>query len=549
MKNSNSILFKFGSNNKYLDGIINKSIEIDESILDSWRKNVGLFPAETGGMLGAKNDKSTIDLYVFDEKSKNTGASYYYDKDEMSKVYNNWKSKGFETVGFVHSHPNGIVRPSFQDISTALIHMDFFKHDYFIMPILQPDKNGLFTVYFYVAELKRDVVITTLHYVIKATETGYDYIPFRSWKETLSVNELCSQNEPYKNVTKKYNSQKLFSKINNLFPRKVRQKVIVCIGVGGAREFLANMARNGFENYILIDHDVVSETNIATQAVYVNEIGRSKVEAVTEELLNINPGAKILSVDRYLDNDMSDEDFKAYLDEFKYKKSTDYIILGCTDNFHAQERAAALALKYEIPYLAAMMYKNGAGAELIFTYPGVTPSCPRCLLRHRYEQYEKGFENDVDSSSCSYFATSIMNAYKGYIAMMILAYHCAPNSAFNNMLDQVKNRNFVWIRLDPNISEILGITLFDKAFASAEKYTYFGEPIWVPQTPDNIKNGTDNCKLCGGIGNLKKLKNRWKDTRDICGISKDKTNVEKVEKVKDKSLLFIESNNLFDMYI
>ncbi len=96
-----------------------------------------------------------------------------------------------------------------------------------------------------------------------------------------------------------------------------------------------------------------------------------------------------------------------------------------------------------------MMYAHGAAAELIFLYPGVTASCPRCLLRSRFEQYEHGYQNDVDSSACPIFATERMNATKGYLALMLLLYHEAPGSPFNTMLDAVKDRNFVWIRLAP----------------------------------------------------------------------------------------------------
>lgn len=560
-KNSNS--GRYEKKFRIVNETSNRLPKIDESILDVWRTDVGKIPAESGGMIGSKADRNKIDLYVFDKNSKNSLASFYYDQDTMSVHYRDWKSKGYKANGFVHSHPNGAIRPSYHDISTALLHMEFWGNDYFMMPIIQSKKNGFYTVYFYVAELKGGNVSTTLQYVLRATENGYEYIPYEFWSESYSVGELAkyrnrteektsleknirpkkiqSSYQPHNQVTEcvvtkkeDVDKSKLFSKVDNLLPEAVRQKVIVCVGAGGAREFLANMARNGFKNFIIIEHDTVSETNVATQAVYVDEIGRSKVEVIKEEILNINPDAKVVCVDKFLDENMPDEEFKSYMDNFKNKKPTDYLILGCTDNFAAQERSAALALKYGTPYLAAMMYKGGVGAELIFTYPGVTPSCPRCLLRHRYEQYENGFKNDVDSSSCSYFATSVMNAYKGYIAMMILAYHSAPMSEYNSMLDGVKDRNFVWIRLSPNIKDVLGIGLFDKAFVGAERYTFMGEPIWVPQVPDSERFGVDNCKLCGGTGDLSSLINKWIDTRKICVTAKcgDKRKSLEVAKIK-----------------
>ena len=541
-------------------GILNKSTVFAEEVLDKFRENVGMLRAETGGMIGSKKSESCIDLFVFDEHSKNSLASFYYDTESMSIVFRDWKSKGYVTNGFVHSHPIGAIRPSYHDISTALLHMDFFKLDYFMMPIIQNDRKGLYTMYFYIARKEAGVVTTELQYVLKATNLGYEYIPFEAWSETHFVSALSGYRKNYnrttaehkgstkvvlppgenKNVTENDKviskgthdeSKEYFTKVEGLLPEKVKDKVIICVGAGGAREYLENMARNGFKNYILIEHDTVGTTNVATQAVYISEMGRSKVEVIKERILDINPEANVICVDKFLDDQMSDDEFESYMLEFKDRKATDYLILGCTDNFEAQERCAALALKFGTPYLAAMMYKGGAGAEIIFTYPGVTPSCPRCLLRSRYEDYEHGYKNDVDSSSCSYFATSVMNAYKGYISLMLLAYHEAPQSEYNDMLDAVKDRNFVWIRLSPNIKEALGIGLFDKAFSGAERYTFMGEPIWVPQTPDNEANGTENCKLCGGNGNLKILYNKWPDTRKICGVNKFRRQ-EETEKVK-----------------
>ena len=306
-----------------------------------------------------------------------------------------------------------------------------------------------------------------------------------------------------------------FAKVKGLYPEKVLDKVIVCIGTGGARSALENFARSGFRNFILMDRDIVSPSNVATQGVFVSEMGKKKVEVIRDRILDINPGATVKCIDRFLDNDMSDEEFKAYLDEFAGKAPTDYLILGCTDSFEAQKRSSILALKYGIPYLAAMMYKAGAAAELIFVYPGVTPSCPRCLLGSRFEKYENGFENDVDSSGCSIFATERMNALKGNIALMLLMYHEDSNNPLCSRLDEVKDRNFVQIRLDPHLKENLGIGLFDSALAGAERYTYMDETLWVPQKPDHPSNGYETCKLCGGTGHLEELRMKWPDTRNI----------------------------------
>lgn len=306
-------------------------------------------------------------------------------------------------------------------------------------------------MFFYVVHRRETQLEVVLEYVLKAEPVGYIYEKHKEWRMSYPISELKayrrSIDHPEETKNKKeestppqaqYEERELFCKVKTLYPEKVLDKVIVCIGTGGARSFLENMARCGFRNYILIDADVVSPSNIATQGVYISEIGKKKVDVIRDRIMDINPAAKVVCVDRFLNDELSDEEFKKYLNTFPSKAPKDYLILGCTDNFDAQKRSSFLALKYGMPYLAAMMYEGGSAAELIFVYPGVTESCPRCLLRDRFEKYENGFVNDVDSSACPIFATERMNALKGYIALMLLMYQEAPESMFNMcMIHQV----------------------------------------------------------------------------------------------------------------
>ena len=531
------------------ESIPDPTVHISQGVLDNFRKNVGRYAPETGGLLGATNDETCVDICHFDRHSKNTPGTFYYDVPSMSEVFREWKARGYITNGIYHSHPRGCIRPSYHDISTALLHIRFFNLEYFYLPIFQSRKKGLFTMIFYIVKKQDDDLVVTLDHVLKATEEGYELQSFTEWHETHSISELDSyrmtieqkQAKGHKpeaapsasvNGTYKTNSKEdipvnnntniaattvsdYFAKVKSLYPDHVLDKVIVCVGTGGARSFLENCARSGFRNFILMDKDVVGTTNIATQGVFISEMGKKKVEVIRERILDINPKARVVCVDSFLDDAMSDEEFKSYLDMFPHRRPTDYLILGCTDNFEAQKRSSMLALKYGNPYLAAMMYAGGAAAELIFTYPGVTESCPRCLLRDRFEKYEHGFQNDVDSSACPIFATERMNATKGYIALMLLMYHEDPTSPFNDMLNKVANRNFVWIRLNPYLKETaLGIELFDRLFAGTpERFTFMDETIWIPQHPD-----TDPpCKMCGGTGDLREFSVKWADidTRKI----------------------------------
>lgn len=309
-----------------------------------------------------------------------------------------------------------------------------------------------------------------------------------------------------------------FARIQGVYPEKVLDKVIIGIGDGGARTVYENFARNGFRNYILMDGDTIAPSNVATQGVFISEMGMYKPEAIRRRILDINPNAQVLCVNRFLDDSVSDEDFSGLMQYFPNKQPSDFLILGCTDSFQANTRAALLSLKYGIPYIGAGVYQGGLAAEVTFHYPGVTPSCPRCLLRDRFEAYENGYRNIVTSVGCSSFVTERVNTLIGQIGLMLLMYREAPESPYNTMLEAVAHRNFVWIRMSPYLgTSELGIRLFDRVFSheKVSQYTFMDETLWIPQHPDSPEYGEEPCKLCNGSGDLRDLYMKWPDTRKV----------------------------------
>ena len=360
--------------------------------------------------------------------------------------------------------------------------------------------------------------------------SGVEIRPIDHAYAVAEVHSKSAQGSRDNNAEKKHDSKTVnkmgmfsndeyFKRVKGLFPEKVKDKVIVCVGTGGARSYLETMARGGFHNFVLIDGDRISPPNISTQHVYRSEMGMWKTEAIRAKIHDINPEAKVVCVNRFLNNDFTDRDFKVCLtSNFPRKAPTDFLVLGCCDTFEGNDRSAKLSLKYGYPYIGAGMYKGGLCAEILFTYPGVTPSCPRCMINSRYEAYEEGYTNDVTSENCDPFSTERLNSELGKISIMMLMYGEAPNSPYNKMLDDVKDRNFVWIRNTPYLNESdLKIGLFDRVFGSDEvkKYTFSDETLWIPQHPNSPKFGEKTCKLCGGTGDLRKLQYKLIDTRKV----------------------------------
>src|SRR5947209_2091155 len=83
---------------------------------------------------------------------------------------------------------------------------------------------------------------------------------------------------------------------------RMRRSRIISVGCGGAALFLEEIARCGVGEFVLIDPDLVEEPNIATQQVYLDNIGKAKVECIADRLIRINPDALVAVYQNLLDD-------------------------------------------------------------------------------------------------------------------------------------------------------------------------------------------------------------------------------------------------------
>ena len=77
--------------------------------------------------------------------------------------------------------------------------------------------------------------------------------------------------------------------------KALEDKVILVIGIGGVGgTALEALARSGFKKFILIDSDVIEESNLNRQILFTaKDIGKEKVVVAKERLLSINPGFEV----------------------------------------------------------------------------------------------------------------------------------------------------------------------------------------------------------------------------------------------------------------
>ncbi len=135
------------------------------------------------------------------------------------------------------------------------------------------------------------------------------------------------------------------------FEKLITKKVMI-YGIGGVGGYVAeSLARSGIQNLVLIDSDIVEETNINRQIVAtLNTIGESKVKVMKDRILSINKNANVEIIQKfYLPENSGEFDFSG----------VDYIV-DCVDTVSAKLSIVSRAKELNIPVISAM----GAGNKM-----------------------------------------------------------------------------------------------------------------------------------------------------------------------------------------
>jgi len=103
---------------------------------------------------------------------------------------------------------------------------------------------------------------------------------------------------------------------------KIRNKTVLIIGLGGVGgHALESIVRMGINNVILVDNDIVDETNLNRQLLSLrSNIGEYKVDVAKKRVLDINPDCNVIIINKFIDR-------TNYKELFSY--NIDYVIDAC----------------------------------------------------------------------------------------------------------------------------------------------------------------------------------------------------------------------------
>lgn len=515
---------------------MDRLLSMTHGVYDEIFRTIGSMKAEQGGALGWREDERLIRFFRFDDTAQRTGATYSPDEKKLNSVFRNeWNPRGIRLAGFVHSHPTGCARPSSGDLYYAHRILEAIPDlPYLVLPIVQtvPDTSEFRLIPFLV--LREDDSVR-VHRVELDLVDGWEADHGRSYRLGTAANRAAAPRggrQPGKVQGRRTGeptaraagpTDTTFDRVETAYDLARMARVrIVAVGAGGAASFIEDLARCGIGQFTLIDPDVVSESNIATQQVYRKDLGRAKVTVLAARLCDINPLVQVREITSSLD-ELDDETMRDLCLEPDAGSPPDITLLcGLTDNFFAQARINALALHLGVPSLCAQVYQEGRGAEITFTYPGLTPACHRCILAARYQAFlADGYRNQVTSHGTPIFATTRLNAIKGFLALALLHHRDDPPShqtscRFTGLAARIGHRNLLQIRMDPDLGDSLRIRTFDRVFANSDQASLlFDETVWRPQQPESGGDGKKPCPDCGGTGDLRDSIGTFIDTRVI----------------------------------
>jgi len=132
---------------------------------------------------------------------------------------------------------------------------------------------------------------------------------------------------------------------------KLKNSKVAIFGIGGVGSYVVEaLARVGVGNFILVDKDVVSSSNINRQLIATHDtIGQYKVDVAEKRILSINPNANIQTFAEFFMPENT-----TIIDN-----SISYII-DCIDTVTAKIELVLQAKQHNIPIISSM----GTGNKL-----------------------------------------------------------------------------------------------------------------------------------------------------------------------------------------
>ncbi len=160
----------------------------------------------------------------------------------------------------------------------------------------------------------------------------------------------------------------------------LENKKVMVVGLGGVGGYVVEaLTRMGIGHFILIDHDVVSESNINRQLIATYQtIGQKKIDVMKERMLTIQPEVDVKTLDMFV--------LPENIDSINFE-GVDYIV-DAIDCVTAKIALILKAKELNIPIISSMGTGNKVNPALLeITDIYKTSMCPLAkVMRHELKK-------------------------------------------------------------------------------------------------------------------------------------------------------------------
>lgn len=255
-------------------------------------------------------------------------------------------------------------------------------------------------------------------------------IPFMPWDDRVNVLGYCDHGElrmeawytgqrltgenggtddplkpiaPYEKVRIKTYDQvtDLFSRNTGLLESsEMLDKRVVLAGCGSVGSFVGmELARSGVGSFVLIDTDTLEIHNICRHQCGFDDLGRYKVDAVKDKILNINPDAEVVT--------FRSEIQQVPESELMPLLGRDTLIFGAGDNRASSDYCCRLAARTDSSFVTSCCWSRAFAGEVFYWQSGHDLSCYSCALGgliddERPDSHDNYFGSEEEMESLSF---------------------------------------------------------------------------------------------------------------------------------------------------
>lgn len=203
-------------------------------------------------------------------------------------------------------------------------------------------------------------------------------------------------------------SDSIFNRAGNKDYLRLENKTVMIVGIGSIGSQLAiQLAKSGIKNFILIDYQKLEIENTIKHELTLKDIHRYKTKAITEKLLQINPGISCITYETHVEN----QEFISKLGKDSIRKSNVIISTIDDDNVSYILDGLCLEMNKTVIYVNAF-YKAKAGVVAI---SNKRMACLDCLteqienMKSKLPNFNQGMDDNYMCTNNSYIASQNYN--------------------------------------------------------------------------------------------------------------------------------------------